>query len=205
MATTALVLYLLYGTAAFGWRAAVQRRRTGDSGFRGFSGGPNSAEWWAGALFVVALLAGASAPLADLLGLIEPFPALAASWLQLAGVALAGIGIAGTLAAQVAMGDSWRVGVDADERTELVTDGPFALARNPIFTMMAITALGLTAMVPNALALAGLVGLAVGLELQVRIVEEPFLARVQPGYDAYAARVGRFLPGIGRLAAGPVM
>lgn len=198
MATAALALYLLYGAGAFGWRAVVQRRRTGDSGFRGFSGGPGSAEWWAGALFAVAIGAGALAPVADLTGLLEPIPALDLRWLGLVGAALAVIGIVGTLAAQWAMGESWRVGVDPDERTELVTDGPFALARNPIFAMMLVTALGLTAMVPNPLAVAGVVGLAIGLELQVRIVEEPYLSKVQPGYDDYAARVGRFLPGIGR-------
>ena len=163
MAATALALCLFYGISAFGWRAAVQRRRTDDSGFRG-----------------------------------SPISALEQTWLQLAGVVLSGIGITGTLAAQVAMGDSWRVGVDPGEQTELVTDGPFALTRNPIFTMMLLTALGLTAIVPNALTLAGLVGLAVGVELQVRIVEEPYLATVQAGYNAYAARVGRFLPGVGR-------
>jgi protein-S-isoprenylcysteine O-methyltransferase Ste14 len=34
-------------------------------------------------------------------------------------------------------GASWRIGVDPDERTTLVTSGPFAIARNPIFTAMA--------------------------------------------------------------------
>ncbi len=199
MAAAALALYVLYAATAFGWRAVVQRRRTGDTGFRGFSGRVGSAVWWAGALFVVAIIAGALAPLIDLAGLIEPVPALTASWLQLAGVALAVIGITATLAAQLAMGDSWRVGVDPDEVTRLVTDGPFALARNPIFTAMLVTALGLTAMVPNALALAGLLGLVVGLELQVRIVEEPYLSATQAGYDDYASHVGRFVPGVGRL------
>lgn len=198
MATAALLLYLVYGVAAFGWRAIAQRRRTGDSGFRGFSGGPNSAEWWAGALFAVAIVAGALAPVADLAGIIEPISAFDTPWLNLLGVVVALIGIVGTLAAQVAMGNSWRVGVDPTERTELVTTGPFAIARNPIFTMMLVTALGLTAMVPNALALVGLIGLFIGCQMQVRIVEEPYLAQVQAGYSEYAASVGRFLPRIGR-------
>lgn len=66
---------------------------------------------------------------------------------------LAAAGVTGTLGAQLTMGDSWRVGVDPTERTGLITQGPFALARNPIFTMMLLTATGLTAMVPNFLAL----------------------------------------------------
>ena len=32
------------------------------------------------------------------------------------------------------IGTSWRVAVNASERTELVTSGPFALVRNPLRT-----------------------------------------------------------------------
>ena len=59
------------------------------------------------------------------------------------------LGIGATFAAQLSMGDSWRIGVDDHERTELVTRGAFGFARNPILTAMAITAAGLAAMVPN--------------------------------------------------------
>ncbi|MCM0673586.1 isoprenylcysteine carboxylmethyltransferase family protein [Micromonospora phytophila] len=109
-------------------------------------------------------------------------------------------GTAATLAAQLAMGTSWRIGVDPSERTELVTDGAFALARNPIFTAMAASTLGLTLMVPNAVALAALLVLVVALQLQVRAVEEPYLIATHgDDYRRYAARVGRFVPRIGRL------
>ncbi|WP_247659199.1 isoprenylcysteine carboxylmethyltransferase family protein [Micromonospora sp. U56] len=72
------------------------------------------------------------------------------------------------------MGSSWRVGVGVDptERSALVTSGPFALVRNPIFTAMAATALGLTLMVPNAVALIAWLVLVVALQLQVRAVDE---------------------------------
>lgn len=86
------------------------------------------------------------------------------------------------------------------ERTELVTAGPFGLVRNPIFSGMLPTSLGLALLVPNAVAGAAFVGLVVALELQTRVVEEPYLLRVHGStYAGYAARVGRFLPGIGRL------
>ena len=45
-----------------------------------------------------------------------------------------------------------------------------------------------------------MVVIALGLELQVRAVEEPYLLRTHgDAYRAYAARVGRFLPGVGRF------
>jgi protein-S-isoprenylcysteine O-methyltransferase Ste14 len=55
-------------------------------------------------------------------------------------------------------------------------------------------------MVPNTVSLAGLVVTIAAIELQVRAVEEPYLLRVHgDAYARYAAAVGRFLPGIGRL------
>ena len=72
--------------------------------------------------------------------------------------------------------------------------------RNPIFAAMLPTSLGLTLMVPSVVALAGLAALVLALELQVRVVEEPYLRRAQGNhYAEYATRVGRFVPGVGRL------
>ncbi|MEU0164095.1 methyltransferase [Streptomyces iakyrus] len=86
--------------------------------------------------------------------------------------------------------------MDVGERTALITGGPLAYVRNPIFTAMAVTGLGLVLMVPNILALTSLLA----VELQVRVVEEPYLRTVHgPAYLEYRARAGRFVPGIGRL------
>lgn len=202
-AVAALVLYLIWAMLAFGWRAVVHRRRTGDTGFRGLSGRPVTVEWWAGVLFLVAMVAGLAAPAAELIGLLQPVGWLEGGRLQAIGLAIALAGVAGTLAAQATMGDSWRVGVDPTEQTRLVADGAFALTRNPIFTMMLLTATGLTLMVPNLLALGGLAGLVIGLELQVRLVEEPYLRRVhRDAYDQYTSAVGRFVPRLGRSPSG---
>jgi protein-S-isoprenylcysteine O-methyltransferase Ste14 len=60
---------------------------------------------------------------------------------------------------------------------------------------------GFALMVPTWLAFASvLIGLT-GLEIQVRMVEEPHMLRTQgEPYRAWAMRVGRFLPGLGRIA-----
>ena len=202
MATLALILYGVYLLLAFGLRTLIQLRRTGSTGFHGLGGRPGSAEWVAGVGFTVALLLGAAAPVLALLDLVEPISALDVTALHAAGLVLALGGIGATFYAQVAMGESWRIGVDPGERTRLVTSGPFALVRNPIFAAMLPTALGLTLLVPSWVALAGLAGLLVALELQVRVVEEPYLLEVHgDAYARYAARVGRFVPGVGRLGA----
>ncbi|MBB4661795.1 methyltransferase [Conexibacter arvalis] len=200
MAALALILYVAYLALAFGLRTVIQLRRTGATGFHGIGGRPGSPEWIAGVCFALALLLGIAAPILALAGAVEPIAALDTTALHAAGAVLAVAGIVATLLAQFAMGTSWRIGVDPAERTALVTTGPFALVRNPIFAAMLPTALGLTLLVPSVIALIGLAGLAVALELQVRVVEEPYLRSVHgDAYTAYAARVGRFAPRLGRL------
>jgi protein-S-isoprenylcysteine O-methyltransferase Ste14 len=55
-------------------------------------------------------------------------------------------------------------------------------------------------MVPTWLGTAAVVVIVLALELQVRAVEEPYLVRTHGNeYRAYASRVGRFVPGIGRF------
>jgi protein-S-isoprenylcysteine O-methyltransferase Ste14 len=193
----ALAAYGVYLLVAFGLRTVIQVRRTGDTGFRGLSGRAGSAAWWAGVGFVSALLVGLTAPVAALAG-VEPVGLLDRTPLHLAGTGLAVLGIALTLAAQLRMGTQWRVGVDEQERTELVTTGLFALVRNPVFTAMGLTGLGIALMVPNVIAVVGLAALVAALQLQVRIVEEPYLRRLHGAkYASYEAAVGRFLPGLG--------
>jgi protein-S-isoprenylcysteine O-methyltransferase Ste14 len=200
MAAAALVLYGVSLTVTFGVRVAVQLRRTGTSGIHGLAPDAAPLELLAGVLFVAALATGAASPILVLAGVIEPVPALDGAVGHAAGVVLAVAGIGLTFGAQLAMGDSWRIGVDPQERTELVTGGPFELVRNPIYSALLPTVLGLAMMVPSVVAIAGFLMLLIALELQVRLVEEPYLLRVHGvTYAEYAARVGRFVPGLGLL------
>lgn len=196
LAITALVIYF---TVAFGWRTWRQWRRTGSTGFRGISGAIGSAEWCGGVLFVVALAGIVAAPLAELVGLLHPWAPLATPTAHIAGLALAGTGMAGTLWSQMAMGDEWRIGVDHGERTNLVASGPFRYVRNPIFSSMVIGMTGIALLAPNPLSAVGIVALVAALQLQVRLVEEPYLAANHgDGYRRYAAHTGRFIPTVGR-------
>jgi protein-S-isoprenylcysteine O-methyltransferase Ste14 len=81
-----------------------------------------------------------------------------------------------------------------------VVDGPFALVRNPIYAAMIASSAGAALLAPTPLAPAAVATSVAALELQARAVEEPFLAGVHGApYRRYAARVGRFLPAVGRL------
>jgi protein-S-isoprenylcysteine O-methyltransferase Ste14 len=200
MPALALVLYGFSLFLTFGVRIAIQLRRTGSTGVHGLAPGAGPLELLSGALFIAGLVAGAAAPVLALTGAIEPIASLDGWVGHLVGAVLALTGVVLTFAAQLAMGNSWRIGVDPAERTDLVTDGPFRLVRNPIYSAMLPTVLGLVLLVPNPLAIIAIVLLAIGLELQVRAVEEPYLLRThKTAYARYAARVGRFVPGVGLL------
>ena len=200
MPRLALAGYAIFVALAFGLRIAVHLRRTGTTGFIGLSRDAGVLDVTVGALFVLALVAGALAPGLQLAGLVRPWGVLDTAAARVAAVALYGAGLAGTLWAQFAMGDAWRIGVRETERTALVAGGPFRWVRNPIYSSMLLVALGLALAAPNVLSALALVALLIALELQMRLVEEPYLTRVHgTSYRDYASRTGRFVPGWGRL------
>ncbi|MGA5191426.1 methyltransferase family protein [Streptomyces griseoincarnatus] len=197
MAAVALVLFGVFLALDGGVRIAVQRRRTGESGVRRPVGFFHWCARLASALG--GLAAGVAAPVAELSGL-DPLPGLDQPALRTAGAVLAAVSIAAVFACQLAMGASWRTTVDPGERPALVTTGPFRLVRNPIYTGLTAMTTGLALAVPNIVAAAGLAAMVIGNELQVRRIEEPYLDRIHhAAWRQYAARTGRFLPGLGRL------
>jgi protein-S-isoprenylcysteine O-methyltransferase Ste14 len=204
MAISALVLFIIGTGLVVGLRTLVQWRRTKDTGHRHDTRPRGSAAWWGKQLMGVANLLVAGGSIAALLGL-SPVPGLDHRALNLAGLVITVLAIALTTMAQFNMGDSWRIGVDRREQTSLVTDGFFGMARNPIFTGFIVIGAGLALMVPNVVAIAGLIAVVAAVQVTVRLVEEPYLVAAHgAGYLRYAARVGRFVPGVGRLRhAGP--
>lgn len=192
-----LVLLAIYFAVNFGWRTLRQIRTTGSSGFQGISGRVGSVEWTGGVLFVVGLVLGVVAPVASYFGASLLYaPSL---WQSVAATAIVVLGITGTTWAQLEMGKSWRIGVNQHERTELIQSGPFTIVRNPIFSYMILTSIGLTWLLPNWISIAATASVVIAIELQVRFVEEPYLRRVHGDtYDRYCKNVGRFVPFIGQ-------
>lgn len=199
-AVGALFLYVTFVAVGFGWRSWRQYEQTGSAGFHGINGRPGTLEWTAGVAFALAMLLGLFAPALQAFGVVSPVALLQESWVQAVGALLALVGIVATVHAQNDMGESWRVGVDPLESTTLVRHGLFALVRNPIFTAMIAFGAGIALMVPNPLGIAAFVLLVVAIELQVRVVEEPYLLAAHgDAYRSYGQTVGRFVPTLGRL------
>ena len=193
-------MLIAFGVLTLGVRAGIQLRRTGSTGLIGLRQGAGTADWLSGICFICGMALGVGSivlVLKDSLGTID---ALDADGVQLAGIALAAAGAIAVFAAQLGMGESWRIGVSDDQRTDLVTGGWFALCRNPIYSAMILGWTGFALMVPTWLGFPAVIVVAAGLELQVRGVEEPYLLRTHgEAYRAYAARVGRFVPRLGLL------
>jgi protein-S-isoprenylcysteine O-methyltransferase Ste14 len=84
------------------------------------------------------------------------------------------------------------------EDTPLATDGVYGLVRNPIYTGLMAGGLGMVLVGSSFLHILfwfALVGLLSGKARW----EERMLVDEHPAYSEYAARVGRFLPGVGRI------
>ena len=200
-----LIAVLVFYGLGFGWRTWVQLRRYGSSGivlFRSGRPGQHLRE----ALFVVlavALLAEAAlAAVAPrrLPGLVPLAPATAAV-LRATGTVMVLGATALMLAAQLDLGASWRVGIDEGARPGLVTGGLYRWSRNPIYVAMLTALLGFALLLPSWISLGLLIGAGLGIRRHVRD-EEAYLARTYgEEYRRYAARVGRFVPGVGRLRA----
>lgn len=195
---TALTVLVATFLVVFGVRTLLQYRRTGDTGWRSPTRSADPAQWWSRILMGAGFVALLAAPILDVADVVPVL--ITHSSVRVLGLVLAVVAAGAVLAAQLGMGTSWRIGVDSGERTTLVTSGAFAIVRNPIFTAVIGFCVGQALAVPNPISIAGLVLAVTGVAWQVRTVEEPYLRRTHgSAYTDYAARVGRFLPGIGRL------
>ena len=200
MAKLAAAMLVVFLVLTLFVRVAIQLRRTGSTGLIGLRKGAGPLEWLSGLLFIGGMAMAIVSLQLVLQDSLDPIDALDVDGLHVIGIALAAFGGLAVFGAQLGMGASWRIGVSEDQGTELVTSGWFSICRNPIYTAMIVGWTGFALLVPTWLAFAAVVVIALGLELQVRVVEEPYLLRTHADeYRRYASRVGRFVPGVGRL------
>lgn len=190
--------YAAFGVFALLWPTVRLYRRTGQFAFVAHRGrDPSSAA--AGASFVALVLAGfaycvalaVAGPAA--LGVIAlPLPVHAA------GLGLCAVGIGLCATAQAQMGASWRIGI-GDAPTALVSTGLYGFSRHPIYSALLVYVLGFALAAPS-LAVALAAALTVGvIAVQARLEERHLLEVHGEAYRAYARKVGRFVPGLGRL------
>ena len=95
--------------------------------------------------------------------------------------------------AQSDMRESWRIGIDEENKTELVTNGFFAISRNPIFLGIMIANVGLFLVLPNAFTLLIIALSTISINTQIRLEEEFLLKEFGEQYKQYQSKVNRWL------------
>ena len=99
--------------------------------------------------------------------------------------------------AAVEMGRNWSLVARTRKDHELVTSGAFARIRNPIYSAMALFLLAFAVAFGHERNLIwGVPLFAAGTWVRVREEEKLLRKSFGPAYDAYAARVKRFIPGL---------
>ena len=119
--------------------------------------------------------------------------------LQLAGAGIMLLGTALLAVAQLDMGASWRIGIDAGARPGLITGGLYRYSRNPIYLGLLTAIAGYACMLPTDYSLAALVGAYIGVRSQIASEEAYLRTTYGDAFREYARRVGRFVPGLGLL------
>lgn len=95
--------------------------------------------------------------------------------------------------AQVQMKDSWRIGIDNQMKTELVTHGLFRFSRNPVFLGMMVSLMGFFLVFPTVIAFFFAVVGNILIQIQIRLEEEYLLREHGEIYQSYKQKVGRIL------------
>jgi protein-S-isoprenylcysteine O-methyltransferase Ste14 len=124
---------------------------------------------------------------------LTPIQWLDSPLLRTIGLALLVVSAVWVIIAQFHMGKSWRIGIDDEHATPLVTRGVFGLSRNPIFLGMRLMLGGLFLVLPNAVTLAiWLLGDAL-IRIQVYLEEGHLLKLHGQDYENYRQHVRRWV------------
>ncbi len=189
-----LLMMALFLIVVIGGRIGAQLVSVGDSGIRSATRLRTIRAVFISLLMFGTLIVQLLLSLLYAAAVLEPHIALGkvGTW---TGLALCLSGILFASYSQFAMGKNWRIGVDPDEETELVTSGIYSKIRNPIYTACIVHGLGLLVLAPNTMMLlTGLVGFY-AITAYVQQIEEPYLINLHgEEYVQYMESTGSFLP-----------
>ncbi|MEH6777707.1 isoprenylcysteine carboxylmethyltransferase family protein [Maribacter arcticus] len=180
LAIRSLILYRNTGINPF--------KKMGDTGIKGF----NEKIMILGATLIpviaIIYLIGGS-----LYEYLVPIKYLEINGLKQFGIVIMLIGCLIGIIAQFQMGDSWRIGIDEKERTELITNKLFRYSRNPIYLGLLISFMGFFFIAPNALSLCCLVLSYPSVEIKIRLEEEYLIQKHGEKFQEYMEKVNRWI------------
>jgi protein-S-isoprenylcysteine O-methyltransferase Ste14 len=124
---------------------------------------------------------------------LAPFYWLESETLQKLGIAVMSAALVLIIVAQQQMGNSWRIGVDYDYRTDFVQRGLFKYSRNPIFAGIMLSVIGYFMVLPNAIILLIVVLDLALIQVQIRLEEQHLASEYGEDYENYYRRVRRWI------------
>ena len=95
--------------------------------------------------------------------------------------------------ALIAFGNSWRIGIDEKSADALVTNGIFALSRNPIFAFIDLYFIGTFLINGTLVFLVFAVVTVLALHYQILQEEKFLLSKYCQAYQVYRLQAGRYL------------
>lgn len=128
-------------------------------------------------------------------GLADPLRNLYhAPIVQFAAVAVAAAAFALTLICWKRMGKSWRMGIDPNEKTQLIVSGPYAYVRHPIYALSSVMMIASAVAVPTPLMFLLAAIHLTFLQWEAHREEQHLLRVHGEVYGRYLASVGRMIP-----------
>lgn len=124
---------------------------------------------------------------------LAPFRYMELSNLKIVGLVFGHISLIGIKIAQRQMRLSWRIGIDYENKTKLVTSGLFSVSRNPIYLFLLVGLIGMFLLLPNAVTFAILFAVFLVLHITMRLEEEFLQKQHGEPYIVYKAKVRRLI------------
>lgn len=124
---------------------------------------------------------------------LAPFYYLENRVLKITGLVLGHLALLCIVIAQSQMKQSWRIGIDYDNKTRLVTIGFFKFSRNPVYLFLLVALVGLFLILPNAITFTILFSAYLILQISIRLEEEHLEKQHGEVYVKYKKRVRRLI------------
>ncbi len=114
--------------------------------------------------------------------------------MQIGGVALAIVGLMALIWARLHLKQYYTEYIEVQESHQVITTGPYAYVRHPMFTLFFLITFGWVLINPSVFTVAAFIYTLVDFTSATKQEEELLLERA-PGYVEYMSKTPRFLPG----------
>jgi len=198
MTTKQLLLILfviLYISCVFVGRTFIVWRNT--KKFPITYGKTDSAHDFLGRMFKILIILSIASPIiyvtsGEFYQYLLPLKIFEINTLEILGLVLAYISMIWTIIAQTQMGTSWRIGIDENNKTELVQKGLFKISRHPIYLGVMTTSFSLFLVLPNVFNLIVFLMTFLTIMVQARLEEEHMAKIYSEEYLSYSKNTPRW-------------